>query len=341
MQNAGITEGHLCTAQAALKQVGINGVAWTSLAIAVHTFFVLVLRWNPTKFTSRAMVIGVWVLTGLIIGIPNVVHKNQHYYGASDYWCWITEAFQTEKIVTEYLWVWVAAGVMGILYTIMFAVMRGWFIIDDGIYWHENYNPSDEGVEEIETEDDKKMKAIANLLLFYPLVYIFTIVPNSISRWLTFRSGIDDPMHPPYQFTFFANTIFALSGMFNAILFFVTRPELIVSPTPIIESEQLSLEHRRDSSGVSSSKFGYLPDRQYTGLPPDLEKSNQSDFNPWTLTEGNRFYASPLTMNTSLPSRRNGSGNPGYPSFQRGAYQGSMGSSPSEKEEENYAHLPN
>ena len=54
---------------------------------------------------------------------------------------------------------------MGILYTIMFAVMRGWFIIDDGIYWHENYNPSDEGVEEIETEDDKKMKAIANLLL--------------------------------------------------------------------------------------------------------------------------------------------------------------------------------
>ena len=54
---------------------------------------------------------------------------------------------------------------MGVLYTIMFAVMRGWFIIDNGIHWYKNYNPSDPGLEEIETEDEKEMKAIANLLL--------------------------------------------------------------------------------------------------------------------------------------------------------------------------------
>ena len=54
---------------------------------------------------------------------------------------------------------------MIVLYTIMFAVMRGWFIIDNGIHWHENYNLSHEGVEETETEDDREMKAIANLLL--------------------------------------------------------------------------------------------------------------------------------------------------------------------------------
>jgi hypothetical protein len=69
-------------------------------------------------------------------------------------------------IVTEYLWVWLAAGVMAILYTIMFTVMRGWFIIDDnGIHWYKNYNPSDEGVEEMETEEEKEMKGIANLML--------------------------------------------------------------------------------------------------------------------------------------------------------------------------------
>lgn len=68
-------------------------------------------------------------------------------------------------IVTEYLWVWVAAGVMAILYTIMFAVMRGWFIIDNGIHWYKDYNPNDRGVEEVETEEEKEMKAIANLML--------------------------------------------------------------------------------------------------------------------------------------------------------------------------------
>ena len=68
-------------------------------------------------------------------------------------------------ILTEYLWVWMAAGVMAILYTIMFAVMRGWFIIDNGIHWYNNYNPSDNGLEEVETEEEKEMKAIANLML--------------------------------------------------------------------------------------------------------------------------------------------------------------------------------
>ena len=65
-------------------------------------------------------------------------------------------------VVTEYLWVWLAAGIMLILYTIMFAVMRGWFIIDNGIHW---YDPSHNGVGEKETEEEKEMKAIANLML--------------------------------------------------------------------------------------------------------------------------------------------------------------------------------
>ena len=69
-------------------------------------------------------------------------------------------------ILTEYLWVWVAGVVMGILYTIMFAVMRGWFIVDNGFHWYKGYNPSDRtDSEEVETEEEKEMKAIANLML--------------------------------------------------------------------------------------------------------------------------------------------------------------------------------
>jgi hypothetical protein len=68
-------------------------------------------------------------------------------------------------IVAEYLWVWMAAAVMTLLYTIMFAVMRGWFIIDNGIHWYKNYNLNHKGAEEIETEAEKEMKAIANLML--------------------------------------------------------------------------------------------------------------------------------------------------------------------------------
>ena len=70
--------------------------------------------------------------------------------------CWITKEFRTEQTVTEYLWVWLAACLMAVLYTIMFVVMRGWFNIDgDGAGL-----PA-----ETETEEDRESQAIANLML--------------------------------------------------------------------------------------------------------------------------------------------------------------------------------
>lgn len=38
--------------------------------------------------------------------------------------CWIDPWYKTEQIITEYLWMWVSAIVMLVLYGIMFFVMR-------------------------------------------------------------------------------------------------------------------------------------------------------------------------------------------------------------------------
>jgi len=135
-----------------------------------------------------------------------------------------------EQLVTEYVWLWGALLLMAILYTIMFAVMRGWFIVENGVwYWYQNYQPTFEAVEE--TQEEQESRAIANLLLLYPVVYFICIIPLSIARWLFF-SGY----HVKYQGTLFTHTLFCLSGMFNATLFFFTRPELVVgsadSPPP-------------------------------------------------------------------------------------------------------------
>ena len=72
--------------------------------------------------------------------------------------CWIKSDFKKEQIITEYLWVWLAAVLMAILYTIMFGVMRGWFTI--GRLRHGTGQPA-----EIETEEGRETKAIAILML--------------------------------------------------------------------------------------------------------------------------------------------------------------------------------
>ena len=76
-------------------------------------------------------------------------------------------AFKTEQLVTEYIWLWGSLILMGIFYTTMFAVMRGWFIVDNSTWhWYKNYGPRDDNGEPVEeTEEEKDSKAIANLLL--------------------------------------------------------------------------------------------------------------------------------------------------------------------------------
>jgi hypothetical protein len=74
--------------------------------------------------------------------------------------CWILPHYQTERIVTEYLWVWLSALFMIILYGIMFAVISHWFKISHGTHWQRH-----RGALDMESDDDKKLKAVANSML--------------------------------------------------------------------------------------------------------------------------------------------------------------------------------
>ncbi|KAF5328786.1 hypothetical protein D9619_011660 [Psilocybe cf. subviscida] len=339
MADAHITEGTLCTAQAAIKQVGIVGVSMTSLAIAIHTFSVLVLRWRAPRYSSSIMIAGVWIFAGLVIGIPNAIHRDEVYYGDTGYWCWIEKRFKAEQIVTEYLWVWVAGLSMIVLYTIMFLVIRGWFIIDNGIHWHKNYNANGFGDAEPETDEDRQSKAIANLMLFYPAVYIFCVLPNSIARWMYFTGT-----NTPYQFTLFANTLFALSGTFNVLLFFITRPQLVLGPDINVEAEEISLSHQKDISGHSTRKLGHLPERRYGDDHASVDVHNdgwgspQPDFDARVLPDHN-VHRSPAGYEVSPLPRNN---NPGatYLSTLQNRPPRSPRESSSLMENEDYGHLP-
>lgn len=90
-------------------------------------------------------------------------------YFSSEFWfstgqpfsikgCWIKSDFRFAQIATEYFWVWLAAFLMVVLYTIMFIVMRGWFTI--GRLRQGTGRPA-----EMETEEEKETKAIAILML--------------------------------------------------------------------------------------------------------------------------------------------------------------------------------
>lgn len=141
----------------------------------------MVLHWKEPPRLPKYLIIGIWTLTALILGSANAVHRHEVYYGPTQFCvfmllliltsafltfvllgCWITDEFKAEQIVTEYLWVWLSGFSMFILYGIMFAVIHRWMNIAQGIHW---YNQPYKGPLDVESDDDKKIRAIANSML--------------------------------------------------------------------------------------------------------------------------------------------------------------------------------
>ena len=97
---------------------------------------------NPNPLTSRIIIFFVifviWNSVGLVVGFPNAVYRHDTYYGNTGFCmvffysqknrvdnftcftgCYINSKYSTERIVADYLWVWVTGIVMVILYSYM------------------------------------------------------------------------------------------------------------------------------------------------------------------------------------------------------------------------------
>ncbi|PBK68884.1 hypothetical protein ARMSODRAFT_1019459 [Armillaria solidipes] len=257
--DAEVIEGTLCVAQGILKQVGDVTVALTSLALAIHTFNVLIVRWRAPPWLSIVIVSLIWIFIALNVGLSYATHPG-NYYGNTGYWCWIRDEYGAERIALEYLWLWIALAVMVTMYGLIALVMRGFIVVDEGVHFMIQGNRVRQDLTAADDEDERQSKAVANLMLIYPAVYAICVFPVTIVRWLTFSDGV----YVPSGATFFASVLFSSSGLFNSILYTATRPDLVASTiTPLgipdaklddfpgrlvdfgLDTDELSLSHSR------------------------------------------------------------------------------------------------
>lgn len=180
----------------------------------MHTFLVLVFRWHAPAWTSKYVIAAIFMFITLMMGISFAVRNGKNgrgqYYGSTGYCashsfliltqaktklcnmilgCWIHKEYDTEQIIFEYLWMWIAAFTMLILYGIIALVMRGTLVIN-GKKWKFNWNQSAResqrdrlGMDMLDLdeqgEEERQSKAIANLMLLYVLQLQHITVPFS------------------------------------------------------------------------------------------------------------------------------------------------------------------
>jgi hypothetical protein len=169
-------------------------------------------------------------------------------------------------------------------------------------------------------------------------VYIICVLPNTFSRWFYF-SGYTIP----YQFTLFASALYALSGLFNLLLFFLTRPDMVIGPGQIELAESPSSTNQ-NAGHTYPNKYGHLPNRivedsDQKGTLPDFDARSLSiDHHSTTL----RHSPVPGGL-VPRPGTGGSGGGTGYPPTSsalrnEGLFHGRSNSF--EEEEEDYGRLP-
>ncbi|KZS90734.1 family A G protein-coupled receptor-like protein [Sistotremastrum niveocremeum HHB9708] len=213
IRDSGVLEGPLCTAQGIFRQMGDTGVALEILAIAVFTWGVIVRGWSSPSLKTTFVIVGlIWIFVILITLVSYGVHKaaGQVYYGNTRYWCWIRSPYSLpDGIALQYGWFWLTAAINLVLY-ISVAVT----LLKSKRRCRNAQMP----------EGQRSLQKIAFQMTWYPIIYLITITPMSITRLWIFTN----PEHPPpFAATALAAVLLTLSGVFNAVLFSITRPTLI------------------------------------------------------------------------------------------------------------------
>lgn len=216
-----VHSGGACWAQGIMQGAGSTAFALTTIAIAVHTFFVLVwARGINALYVARIAVVFLWTLTAVIAIALAVSHRNpqQHFFAPTPYWCWINGPIGF-RLVAEYLWLWMALMVSVLTYVPLF-------------FWSLRFIK------------DKEQKRIAFVMLIYPVVYSVLVIPLSVVRWIQFAQEAKGPSHVPFSATLSVEALFNLAGVIDVVVFFTTRRGLLLFG----DDEDAEMREKRDTA---------------------------------------------------------------------------------------------
>jgi len=199
-----------------------------------------------------------WVAIG-----ASGVHKN--YETPTPYWCWISPKFPKERLGGEYVWMWIALFASAILYIPLYFWAEGFWSVDEEYKFHW-WNP-DQRVEYVQ-------RRAALGMLLYPVAYSLVVLPITIARWLQFsRHDVSSAV------TFFANSMFYLSGAINVLLFLIIRPQLLLFPRPKeLDGQEIQLNPQGTgpASFSDTAKFQHSPEPTSLALMVDEGSRNSA-----------------------------------------------------------------
>ncbi|KAF7118645.1 hypothetical protein CNMCM5793_008183 [Aspergillus hiratsukae] len=202
-----------CFLQGLWLQIGDPASGLFVLAIAVHTFLLVAMGHKLSYRVFVSGVIGLWVFVAVLVIIPLAAH-GRYVFIPSGAWCWISEEYESVRLWTHYIWIFVAEFGTVCLYAIM------WFQLRKQIKQSAILGSS-------HTESLKRLRRVIGYMVIYPIAYIVLSLPLAAGRMATARGST-----PSIAYFCVAGALITSSGLVDVLLYTLTRRNLILDSEP-------------------------------------------------------------------------------------------------------------
>jgi len=163
-------------------------------------------------FRASLIVVGIWISIILNVAINVGVNGASNFYTPTGYWCWISDVYHVQRTVADFMWMWISAFSSLLAYVAVFLVLGGFVRVEGWRVWW-TYGQ--------ESPDLPQSHILAYKMLAYPIIYIITVLPLTVARYLTFTGH-----KASFAFTIISDSLFLSSGLLNVLLYAYTRPFL-------------------------------------------------------------------------------------------------------------------
>ncbi|KAI2640124.1 hypothetical protein GGS21DRAFT_537851 [Xylaria nigripes] len=200
-------ESTTCFAQGLFVSVGDLASSCFMSAIAIHTFSSIVYNYRPPHKVLYLCISLTWSFVFLISLLPLAATGNGAAVGGffvrAGAWCWVNEAYGDIRLLTHYIFIFIAIILSWTLYIAIFISLR---------------RQASRG----ELAGARSSGYHHPAFLLYPIIYLLCILPLAVGRVTTMASK-----EPSLGYFCFAGALAASNGWLDVLLFATTRHTIV------------------------------------------------------------------------------------------------------------------
>ncbi|WPH01708.1 Hypothetical protein R9X50_00456000 [Acrodontium crateriforme] len=223
-RNAILAPSHACFSQGWLIHSGDVSSGFFVFAIALHTFYTAVVGKRIGSKAFAVAIVCVWAAAYFLTGLGVGIHGNQYFVRAGA-WCWVSSAFEPDRLGLHYIWVFLIEFGLVVIYAVTFYKLRQKTrrIFDDPDAPSRNMNTIN------------AVNRITQLMTLYPIVYICLTLPLSAGRmWSMSHGGASTSP----TFSCIAGAMMTSCGWIDSLLYTLTRRRLLRDTMPKTNSSR-------------------------------------------------------------------------------------------------------